>query len=288
VSVVPQTLAGGGTPGTSTEAATHGDEENSRSSGSGNGVNVGAGPSGSAKKSGSGKRTADSDEEDDPDKPKKKINMDQGEIEDSDESEEEGDDDDVDDEGGAQNDRNKEVDEEPEEDSEEDSEVDGGDDVGSEGPSTAPGSPNRERASTASGADGSPAEGKKEWMSYKDLMDTTYPAKSRKIYLTAFVTLEKYLKRVGKFDPDNPPDELSLLNYFHHLRTKKGWQPSTLWSHFSRVNAVMKRSWGVNLTKYPRLSDLLKGYESGQRVKKSSVFTPQQDSLKLLLYTKNY
>jgi len=150
--------------------------------------------------------------------------------------------------------------------------------------SSVQGSPTHE-AGTSAGATGpTPAEGKKDWLSYKQLMETTYPVKSRKLYLAAYVTLERYLKRVGEFHRDSPPQQLSLLNYFHYLRTQKGWVATTLWSHFSRINAVMKRTWGVNLSvKYPRLSDLLKGYESGHRVKKASVFTPQQEILTIVI-----
>jgi hypothetical protein len=119
-------------------------------------------------------------------------------------------------------------------------------------------------------------EGNKDWLSYKELMATTYPVKSRNCYLSAYLSLEKYLKSKGEFHPDSPPDELSILNFFHHLCITKKWAATTLWSYFSRVNAVMKRSWGVNLTKYPRLTELLKGFESGQKIKKASVFSPQQ------------
>lgn len=127
------------------------------------------------------------------------------------------------------------------------------------------------------GANSGTMEGKDKWLSYKELMATTYPAKSQKLYLAAFCSLEKYLKGCGAYDPNVAPDQLSLMNYFHHLRHDLKWAATTLWSHFSRVNAVMKRTWGVNLTIYPRLTDLLKGYEAGQRVKKSSVFSPQQE-----------
>jgi hypothetical protein len=120
-------------------------------------------------------------------------------------------------------------------------------------------------------------EGKDSWLSYKELMATTYPAKSRKIYLASYVQFENYLKKKGA-DPNVEPDELSILNYFHHLRTDKKWASTTLWSHFSRVNAVMKRTWGFSMTKYPRVPDLLKGYEGGHRVKKACVFSPQQAS----------
>ncbi len=119
-------------------------------------------------------------------------------------------------------------------------------------------------------------EGKKDWLSYKDLMSTTYPVKSRNCYLSAYLTLKKYMKKQGVFHPDSAPEELTLMNFFHHLRRDKKWAPTTLWSYFSRVNAVMKHTWGVNLTIYPSLTNLLKAYESGHKVKKASVFTPQQ------------
>jgi hypothetical protein len=119
-------------------------------------------------------------------------------------------------------------------------------------------------------------EGKLGWLSYKDLMATTYPVKSRKVYLASYASFENYLRRQELFVPDVAPTELSCMNYFHHLREDKKWASSTLWSHFSRVNAVTKRTWGMNLATLPRLTGLLKAYESGHRVKKACVFTPQQ------------
>jgi hypothetical protein len=122
-------------------------------------------------------------------------------------------------------------------------------------------------------------EGKDVWLSYKDLMSNTYPAKSRKVYLSAYVSLESYCKRLGVFSADLPPSEHAILNYFTHLRKDKKWASTTLWSHFSRINAVTKRSFGLNLTIYPRVTDLLKSFEECHRVKKACVFTPQQASL---------
>jgi len=131
-------------------------------------------------------------------------------------------------------------------------------------------------ANPVQGNQGAFVEGNKGWLSYKDLMATTYPAKSRNVYLSAYLNFERFLRSSGSFDCNVAPSQLSILNYFHHLRTDKHWKSTTLWSHFSRVNAVMKRTWGVNLTIYPRLLQLLKAYETGHRVKKASVFSPQQ------------
>jgi len=131
-------------------------------------------------------------------------------------------------------------------------------------------------ANPVQGNQGALVEGNKGWLSYKELMSTTYPAKSRNVYLAAYLNFERYLRTSEDFDVNVVPSELSIMNYFHHLRVDKRWVSTTLWSHFSRVNAVMKRTWGVNLTIYPRLLQLLKGYETGHKVKKASVFSPQQ------------
>jgi hypothetical protein len=152
-------------------------------------------------------------------------------------------------------------------------------------PSSNPGSPGRHQVQAGQDPAAADAgqdqaryiEGKDSWLSYKELMATTYPAKSRKIYLASYVQFENYLKKKGA-DPNVEPSELSILNYFHHLRNDKKWASTTLWSHFSRVNAVMKRTWGFSMTKYPRVPDLLKGYEGSHRVKKACVFSPQQAS----------
>ena len=241
-------------------------------------MNEGASGSGSVSSRITGKRSHSEDEDDeDPEKRKRKLSSKPGESDCDGESDEEiGSEEE---EGDEENEQDVQNEEEVEPDGDGDEAV-----VQSSNPSTAQGSPSRESDATSGGSNGSHTEGNKDWLSYKELMETTYPAKSRKTYLTAFVTLERYLKSKGQFNRDSPPNQLSLLNYFHFLRTKKGWQPTTLWSHFSRINAVMKRSWGVNLTKYPRLTDLLKGYESGHRVKKASVFSPQQASLTIVIY----
>jgi hypothetical protein len=126
------------------------------------------------------------------------------------------------------------------------------------------------------------AEGK-NWHSYETLMNKTYPAKSKTVYLKAYKEFEHFLKTEEVYDPATVPSELSILNYFYFLKTKKKWGATTIWSHYSRINAVMKRKFGASLNTIPSVTDLLKSYSAGHRVKKSSVFTPQQDSFCFLL-----
>ena len=123
---------------------------------------------------------------------------------------------------------------------------------------------------------GTPAVHQGNWLSFETLMNDTFPSKSKVVYLSAYKKFEQFLKNSNKFEPDMIPSETSLLNYFHHLKNERFFAPTTLWSIFSRLNAVFKRKYRFSLKTLPSVSDLLKSYEVGHRVKKSSVFTPQQ------------
>jgi len=117
-------------------------------------------------------------------------------------------------------------------------------------------------------------EGK--WLSYADLMGESYPAKSKVVYLKAFKLFEKYLKSKNQWEANTVPSDLHVLNYFHHLRNDLKQAPTTLWSTYARINAVMKRVYGVSLNSYSRVADVLKSYDSGHVVKQAGIFTPQQ------------
>jgi hypothetical protein len=108
-------------------------------------------------------------------------------------------------------------------------------------------------------------------------MDETYPVKSKEVYLAAYKDFEQYLKREKQFEPNVAPTERMLLNYFSYLKRIKGWVATTIWSQYSRLNGVLKRKFRISLKDYPTVTDLLKSYEVGHRVKKASVFSPQQE-----------
>ena len=122
----------------------------------------------------------------------------------------------------------------------------------------------------------SDANSEGNWLSYSQLMLDSYPAKSKIIYLKAYKMFERYLKSQKQFVPDVAPTEIQILNYFHYLRHEKKMAPTTLWSTYSRVNACVKRLFGFSLKNFVRVSDVLKSYESGYKVKKASIFTPQE------------
>jgi len=119
-------------------------------------------------------------------------------------------------------------------------------------------------------------EGNGSWLQYSDLMSDSYPAKSKFVYLKAYRDFEKFLKARNQWVSNTVPSDLHVLNYFHYLRHELKYAPTTLWSLYARINAVMKRVFGVSLNSYSRVGDVLKSYDAGHVVKKAGVFTPQQ------------
>ena len=114
------------------------------------------------------------------------------------------------------------------------------------------------------------------WLSYSDLMTDSYPAKSKVVYIKAFKLFEKFLKSKNQWEPNTCPSDLHVLNYFYYLRHELKWAPTTLWSTYARINAVMKQLYGVSLNSFTRVGDILKSYDSGHVVKRAGIFTPQQ------------
>ena len=114
------------------------------------------------------------------------------------------------------------------------------------------------------------------WLSYVELMSESYPVKSKMVYLKAFKLFERFLKSKNQWQPNTVPSDLQVLNYFYYLKNDLKYAPTTLWSTYARINAVMKRIYGVSLNSYSRVSDVLKSYDSGHVVKQAGIFTPQQ------------
>jgi hypothetical protein len=233
-----------GSGGRSTTSGTDGDKS-STSDGAGS-----SGPSGSKRFCSSGAGDGRKDDQGD----------------DSDESEHGHDGDGAADEEDEDDEDNEQEDDE-QEDEEEETEVRKGDQA--------------DRAESSNPASPVPnAEG--NWHTFQSLMSETFPAKSKTLYLDAYSKFEGFLKSENRFVPEVVPSEISFLNYFCFLKNVKFWASTTIWSHYSRLNAVIKRKFGTSLNSIPSITDLLKSYSAGYRLKKSSVFTPQQ--ARLLLY----
>ena len=131
-------------------------------------------------------------------------------------------------------------------------------------------------SSISVGPDGANVDPEGKWHSFADLMHESYPAKSKVVYLKAFKLFEKFLKSRNQWVPEVVPTELQVLNYFFYLRNELKWAPTTLWSTYARINAVMIRVYGTSLKSYCRVANVLKSYDSGHSVKQASIFTPQQ------------
>jgi len=114
------------------------------------------------------------------------------------------------------------------------------------------------------------------WLNYSDLMSESYPAKSKLVYLKAYKLFEKFLKSKNQWQPNTVPTDLQVLNYFYYLKNELKWAPTSLWSTYARINAVMKCVFGVSLKSMTRVADVLKSYDSGHVVKQAGIFTPQQ------------
>ena len=69
------------------------------------------------------------------------------------------------------------------------------------------------------------------------------------------------------------PEESDYLQYFDYLHNVKGLKASTLWSIYSMLNAIHQREYGARLQNiFPRLTQLLKTYNSTYERKVASVF----------------
>ena len=121
------------------------------------------------------------------------------------------------------------------------------------------------------------------WLTYEEMMNETYPSKSKEIYLSAYRNFEIYLKSENQFVANVVPTETMMLNYFRYLYTIKGWAATSLWSQYSRLNGVLKRRFKFSLKLFPSVTDLIKSYEVGHLVKKASVFSPQQENIIICL-----
>jgi len=89
-------------------------------------------------------------------------------------------------------------------------------------------------------------------------MATSYPSKSRIVYLKSYKLFERFLKEHNQFSANSPPTEIQMLNYFHHLRNDKKWAPTTLWSTYARLNACVKRMYGFSMKSFVGVSACLK------------------------------
>ena len=59
-----------------------------------------------------------------------------------------------------------------------------------------------------------------------------------------------------------PPGEESFTRFFNFLRLEKKYASTTLWTYYSCLNSMMKRKYNIKLQELPRLTMLLKGFDT--------------------------
>ena len=78
-----------------------------------------------------------------------------------------------------------------------------------------------------------------------------------------------------------PPSEDQFINYFKFLREEKKYGSSTLWTLYSCINSILKRKYSVKLQEFPRLTMLIKGYDTDVK-EKALIFEEAQIKMFML------
>ena len=87
--------------------------------------------------------------------------------------------------------------------------------------------------------------------------------KSRPVYLKAWLKFKSF-DESHNFENGMPGENL-LSSYFKQLRAS-GAASSSLWTTYSLINAVIKAKYSERLQKYPRLTSLIKSFDTGKQI----------------------
>ena len=85
--------------------------------------------------------------------------------------------------------------------------------------------------------------------------------KTRPRYKKTWVEFKDFIGAGEEFDSRSPTEE-ELSSYLHHLRQEKGAASSSMWMLYSMINGVFKEKYGFSLKQYPRLTTLLKSFDT--------------------------
>ena len=103
----------------------------------------------------------------------------------------------------------------------------------------------------------------------------TVKEKSRNKYLKVWLDFREFYPSVEHEFDARMPYERELHYYFLNLRQSEKKASSTLWTIYSMLNTVIKAKYGVSLKSIPRISALLKSFDTDTK-KKASVFTMEE------------
>ena len=72
-----------------------------------------------------------------------------------------------------------------------------------------------------------------------------------------------------------PPGEEYFTKFFQYLRLEKHYASSSMWTFYSCLNSIMKRKYNVKLQELPRLTMLIKGFDTDIK-DKATIFDEMQ------------
>jgi len=87
-----------------------------------------------------------------------------------------------------------------------------------------------------------------------------FTEKSKQQYSRIWADFRNFVTEVD-FET-GPPGEEAFTRYFNFLRLQKKYASSTLWTYYSCLNSMMKRKYNFKLQELPRLTMLLKGFDT--------------------------
>jgi hypothetical protein len=119
-------------------------------------------------------------------------------------------------------------------------------------------------------------EGNFIWRPASALNQETFPVKSKASYLEAYRHFETFLKANGEYVEGKAPSEEAFLNYFSYLKIDRHFASTTIWCTSAKLNACLKRKFGIRLQDFPNVSELMKTFDSDHEVKKAKNFSPQE------------
>ena len=99
-------------------------------------------------------------------------------------------------------------------------------------------------------------------MKDQESFETIKPT-SRPVYRKAWLKFMSF-DESHNFENEMPNEDI-LSSYFKQLRAS-GAASSTLWTTYSLINAVIKTKYGERLQKYPRLTSLIRSFDTGKQI----------------------
>ena len=97
---------------------------------------------------------------------------------------------------------------------------------------------------------------------------------SRKQYRRVWSQFREFIS--ADFDCESgPPCKECFTKFFKFLRNEKKYASTTMWTHYSCLNSIMKRKYNVKLQELPRLTMLVKSFNTNIK-DKAAIFDESQ------------